>query len=999
MLLLFTTIMLPIQRAYCQENECVPALCSNLRVEIVRNGNVSTGCSGGSTSCGDGFRQISYTVYLRHSKTVSQNDPLDPFDLEYDMLDVAVSLQNQIPQFSHIDVGATQACFENGVGIKWNYNSDDGNKAILELTDRSASISFSNLAPGSPDCGTELQNGTGNVITFTYSPPPGLVDVCGQAGPPLIRCAYAELFTIVLNAYPGENIGFQFDSRRYLPSGVGAVCEIERVTTGTHNGMGTVQVLNPDHHTGTPNEDILAQFATPTQVGTDKVFPIRIINTGNSSITVSYLEFMVRAPTANLDQPFEYELATPRVSASSSDPNNRFLHYIIADVGVTLGPNESHIVGKVIVKRPSVSNLLGSVTFSFVDSGDHPSKSRIKTSEGCTSLNAFGLVNGTFGADARCTDPDIRFYVEAEGLTCSNSKVKVGLRTTTPVANIRLRKVEFELDFSWVANGIEITGVNYPNWPAIDCSEDGCYTISQNQKVCWEVPPNTRIFRFCYEAPDDPSAPLFSLNDAQYMEILFNTPENACIEGVKISLLRMVYTGGSPPCVPVIDPVAGFPSCGSLTTMLMGTIETETFDGVEEVTVNLSRANDSAVDGMLDCSGVSCSPGECQPGPKLTNATGAYGFSCTDCTTCNFVKVVPEKDDNPLNGVTTYDLVLISQHILSIEPLDSPYKMIAADANKSNSITSLDIVELRKLILGIYTELPDNTSWRFVDKAFVFPNMNNPFQTAFPEGINCLSFPSSGHDFVAVKVGDVNNTASGNRPAERPVVGLSWPNTPVQSGEILTVPIRYTGAEPLKAVQLGLRFDPAKLELIGPSIGDIESYLAGNFNLQQANAGEIRTLWLPMSDDVAVISPGSVLFNLSFNVLDDSPNGAFPLWLDHQLLDCAAWKPGGAECIVEQVPVVSKRDEPASTNIGLMASVVPNPTLGGVTLTVQATKADKCRVTLFDAFGQGLFMREYALQEGRQDIPLPEVASLPAGIYIWKVFTPSLEAQGQLIKQ
>ena len=85
MLLLFAVFMLPAQWAYAQleENECVQANCSNLRVEIVRNGNVSTDC--GSTSCSDEFRQISYTVYLRHSKTVSDTDPLEPFDLEYDM--------------------------------------------------------------------------------------------------------------------------------------------------------------------------------------------------------------------------------------------------------------------------------------------------------------------------------------------------------------------------------------------------------------------------------------------------------------------------------------------------------------------------------------------------------------------------------------------------------------------------------------------------------------------------------------------------------------------------------------------------------------------------------------------------------------------------------------------------------------------------------------------------------------------------------------------------
>jgi hypothetical protein len=89
--------------------------------------------------------------------------------------------------------------------------------------------------------------------------------------------------------------------------------------------------------------------------------------------------------------------------------------------------------------------------------------------------------------------------------------------------------------------------------------------------------------------------------------------------------------------------------------------------------------------------------------------------------------VTPMKDNDPLNGVSTFDLVLINKHILGLEPLSTPYKMIAADANNSRSITTFDIVELRKLILGIYTELPNNTSWRFVDKASL-PEPSNPFR-------------------------------------------------------------------------------------------------------------------------------------------------------------------------------------------------------------------------------------------------------------------------------
>ncbi|MCS6928890.1 MAG: T9SS type A sorting domain-containing protein [Saprospiraceae bacterium] len=122
------------------------------------------------------------------------------------------------------------------------------------------------------------------------------------------------------------------------------------------------------------------------------------------------------------------------------------------------------------------------------------------------------------------------------------------------------------------------------------------------------------------------------------------------------------------------------------------------------------------------------------------------------------------KDDNPLNGVSTFDLVLINRHILGIEPLNTPYKMIAADANNSRSITTFDLVELRKLILGIYNELPALPSWRFVPADFDFPDPTNPFKTIFPEKIlasNVAADRTSEH-FIAIKVGDVNGNAVAN---------------------------------------------------------------------------------------------------------------------------------------------------------------------------------------------------------------------------------------------
>ena len=72
-----------------------------------------------------------------------------------------------------------------------------------------------------------------------------------------------------------------------------------------------------------------------------------------------------------------------------------------------------------------------------------------------------------------------------------------------------------------------------------------------------------------------------------------------------------------------------------------------------------------------------------------------------------------ERNNDLLNGVTTFDLVLIKKHILNVQSFSSMHEKIAADINQSGTITTLDMVQLRKVILHIDTEFSNNESWRF----------------------------------------------------------------------------------------------------------------------------------------------------------------------------------------------------------------------------------------------------------------------------------------------
>ncbi|MCB9316679.1 MAG: hypothetical protein H6569_11115 [Lewinellaceae bacterium] len=252
--------------------------------------------------------------------------------------------------------------------------------------------------------------------------------------------------------------------------------------------------------------------------------------------------------------------------------------------------------------------------------------------------------------------------------------------------------------------------------------------------------------------------------------------------------------------------------CSSTNATVAGWLETDSGNGLEEAHVE-----------------VICTAPTGQPPVDLfdmTDEDGHYQFNNAIPIQCNYT-VTPIKDNDPLNGVSTFDLVLINKHILGIQKLDSPLKMIAADANNSRSISTFDLVEIRKLILGIYTELPNNTSWRFVDKSYVFPDPADPFKEAFPETKSVWNI--LGHqmddDFVAIKIGDVNNNAVPNSlmaVEDRSAGTLLFDvdDRYVKPGEYFTVD--FTAAEQTTAYQFTLNYPDLEVEAIygGPGIAD-----------------------------------------------------------------------------------------------------------------------------------------------------------------------------------
>lgn len=138
---------------------------------------------------------------------------------------------------------------------------------------------------------------------------------------------------------------------------------------------------------------------------------------------------------------------------------------------------------------------------------------------------------------------------------------------------------------------------------------------------------------------------------------------------------------------------------------------------------------------------------------------GNYEF--TDVPINLSLTIVGSKDDNFLNGVSTFDLVMTSRHILGVATFETADQYIAMDVNQSGSITAFDMIQLRRLILGITQELPNSTAWQIIATERLIrvndPNGDNddllpisPFTTTTdPHIIN----------FTAIKIGDANGNA------------------------------------------------------------------------------------------------------------------------------------------------------------------------------------------------------------------------------------------------
>ncbi|MCK6691053.1 MAG: T9SS type A sorting domain-containing protein, partial [Thermoanaerobaculia bacterium] len=359
--------------------------------------------------------------------------------------------------------------------------------------------------------------------------------------------------------------------------------------------------------------------------------------------------------------------------------------------------------------------------------------------------------------------------------------------------------------------------------------------------------------------------------------------------------------------------------------------------------------------------------------------------------------ITPSKENDPLNGVSTFDLVLINKHILGLAPLNSPFKMIAADANNSRSITTFDIIELRKLILGVSADFPDNTSWRFIDKSYKFPNPLNPFEEVFPE-IRVIANPANNTlnpDFVAVKVGDVNGNAIANSLTQaetRSKEALIFDVTPstgrdeVKSGDIFSVGFSAAG-----------KFAAYQFTLCHPGLEVLD--------IQPGNG---------MNDDNFAVFPGENALTTSFEMPEKMEQAQFRVTFRanrndriSRLLGVSsritkaegyAMAPGGAMTLLD---IAFRFTDGDNITIGEQGFELyqnnPNPWSDHTQIRFYLPDAGEARLTVSDEKGAIRLVREARLDKGYHAIPVDRTMLPAPGVYFYRLETAGGHAVRKMV--
>ena len=365
-----------------------------------------------------------------------------------------------------------------------------------------------------------------------------------------------------------------------------------------------------------------------------------------------------------------------------------------------------------------------------------------------------------------------------------------------------------------------------------------------------------------------------------------------------------------------------------------------------------------------------------------TNAGGIYAFN--NMPFGGEYSVRPTKDIDYLNGVSTADLIGMQRHILGSQLLDSPYKIIAADVNNSGDVSALDLIELRRLILGVQDEFVNNDSWRLINAEHTFIDELNPFATDIPDDQYIGTFDESMLiDFIGVKIGDVNNSVVANLQDQvvekRSINDFSFDieEQKFLKGTTANITFGSKDLETIDGLQLSLIFNTNRVELVD-FISEVSDLTDNNINRQLMEQGVLNMSW-----NRELLTNDEDLFTIVVRVKSDSWTSELMSIATTDYIPAEAY---GVDGLIKDIDLTYINKEIAQDEFVLYQNL-PNPWVQNTSIKYYISNADRVSLNVYDVNGKLLLNKAMDAVSGLNSFEIGTEELSEGGVMYYEVIS------------
>lgn len=247
-----------------------------------------------------------------------------------------------------------------------------------------------------------------------------------------------------------------------------------------------------------------------------------------------------------------------------------------------------------------------------------------------------------------------------------------------------------------------------------------------------------------------------------------------------------------------------------------------------------------------------------------TDESGWYEFSVVPGLEYHIAPLFDTEDDD---GVTTLDIVIMHWHILGKKYMMSNLDLIAADVNGTGSLTSLDLVETRSVVLHSPGEkFRGKNSIEFINDDYT----GDPDVFEYKNYLDII--PTVSHtnlNFTAVKRGDANRNWNPNKNKGGRINELEEWHINLEENAIdgvhSTIALKAQEFNDLIAMQFTMEWDPTVYQFEGLADG----LLHFEANTSSASEGKLTVSWNTKSLEGVSLKTDDFLSALEFERMSE----------------------------------------------------------------------------------------------------------------------------------